>query len=120
MNTVINLSEKLSDINEYWAPKIISSLNDYHIKLAKIKGEFTWHRHNETDEMFLVIKGKMKIDFRDRQIVLLEGELFVVPKGEEHKPVCENECEIMLIEPKGTVNTGDSGGHQTASNKDWI
>lgn len=116
----INLKEKLSKFSEHWSPKIVAQLNDYHFKLAKVQGEFIWHDHPETDEMFLVVKGYLEIHFRDGIVSLNEGELFVVPKGVEHKPVAERECHIMLIEPAGTVNTGDAESDRTASNDVWI
>jgi mannose-6-phosphate isomerase-like protein (cupin superfamily) len=116
----INLQEKLTKFSEHWSPKIIAQLNDYHLKLVKVQGEFVWHDHPETDEVFLVIKGQLKILFRDGEVNLNEGEMFVVPKGMEHKPVAENECHIMLIEPAGTVNTGDAESNLTAANDVWI
>jgi mannose-6-phosphate isomerase-like protein (cupin superfamily) len=116
----INLQEKLLKFSEHWSPKIIAQLNDYHFKLAKVQGEFVWHDHPETDEMFLVIKGHLDILFRDGKVSLEEGEMFVVPKGVEHKPVAENECHILLIEPAGTVNTGDAQSKLTAANDVWI
>ncbi len=117
----INLQQKLSLFSEHWSPKIIAQLNDYHFKLAKVQGEFVWHDHPETDEVFLVIKGKLTILFRDGEVTLNEGEMFVVPKSVEHKPVAENECHIMLIEPAGTVNTGDAeNSNLTAPNDVWI
>lgn len=117
---VINIAEKLDQINEHWTPKIIEQMNDYHFKLAKIKGDFTWHQHEETDEVFYVVEGKMRIDFRDKSVEMKTGELFVVPRGIEHKPYAKDECKIMLIEPAGTVNTGEVTNDQTTSNKDWI
>ena len=116
----INLRDKLSKFSEHWSPKIISEMNDYHFKLAKVQGEFVWHDHPETDEVFLVIKGRLEIHFRDGVVTLKEGELYVVPKGVEHKPVTENECHILLVEPAGTVNTGDVVSDKTAPNDDWI
>jgi mannose-6-phosphate isomerase-like protein (cupin superfamily) len=116
----INLQDKLSKFTEHWSPKIIAQMNDYHLKLAKVQGEFVWHDHPETDEVFLVVKGKLDIHFRDRKISLNEGELYVVPKGVEHKPVAESECHILLIEPAGTVNTGDVVDDKTAPNDIWI
>lgn len=116
----INIKEKLNKVNEHWSPKIIAQMNDYHFKLAKIKGEFVWHKHDETDETFLVINGKMKILFRDSEINLSEGEMYVVPKGVEHKPLADKECSILLIEPAGTVNTGDSPSELTKNNLDWV
>lgn len=116
----INLQEKLSKFSEHWSPKIVAQLNDYHFKLAKVQGEFVWHDHPETDEVFIVIKGHLDIHFRDGYVSLKEGEMFVVPKGVEHKPVAENECHIMLVEPAGTVNTGDVESDRTAPNDIWI
>jgi mannose-6-phosphate isomerase-like protein (cupin superfamily) len=116
----INLEERLEKFSEQWSPKIIAQLNDYHLKLAKVLGEFVWHDHPETDEVFIVIKGQLDILFRDGKVSLSEGEMFVVPKGVEHKPVAENECHILLIEPAGTVNTGDILNEKTAPNDIWI
>ena len=103
----INISEKFKLINEYWSPKIIGELNDTHIKLAKIKGNFVWHHHENEDEMFFVIKGNLLIKFRDKEVYLNEGECIIIPKGIEHLPVAENEVQIMLIERKSTLNTGN-------------
>jgi mannose-6-phosphate isomerase-like protein (cupin superfamily) len=116
----INFEKKLEKISELWSPKIIAQLNDYHFKLAKVEGEFVWHDHPETDEVFIVVKGQLDILFRDGKVSLSEGEMFVVPKGMEHKPVAENECHILLIEPAGTVNTGDVLDVKTAPNDIWI
>jgi mannose-6-phosphate isomerase-like protein (cupin superfamily) len=116
----INLQEKLAKFSEHWSPKIVAQMNDYHIKLAKVYGEFDWHNHPETDEMFLVIQGKLDIHFRDGVISLNEGEMYVVPKGVEHMPVAEAECHILLIEPAGTVNTGEIVSDKTAPNDVWI
>ena len=116
----INFEEKLLKFSEHWSPKIIAQLNDYHLKLAKVQGEFVWHDHPETDEVFIVVKGQLEILFRDGNVLLNEGEMFVVPKGVEHKPVAENECHILLIEPAGTVNTGDVKDGLTAPNNIWI
>lgn len=117
---MVNLVEKLSHIETYWAPKIIGQMNDYHIKLAKFKGEFTWHDHKETDEVFYVVEGEMDIEYRNKTVHLKTGDLHIVLKGEEHKPHAEKECHVMLIEPAGTINTGESGGDQTAANDEWI
>ena len=116
----INLKEKLTKFSEHWSPKIIAQLNDYHLKLAKVQGEFVWHNHPETDEVFLIVKGQLDILFPDGKVSLNEGEMFVVPKGMEHKPVAEKECHILLIEPVGTVNTGEAGSNLTAPNDIWI
>jgi len=120
MNKKINLRDKLKKISEYWTPKVIAEMNDYQFKLAKIKGQFIWHRHDETDEVFVVIEGQMKIEFRDCVVGLSEGEIFIVPAGLEHKPYAEKECRIMLIEPKGVKNTGDGVCNLTAPNDVWI
>jgi mannose-6-phosphate isomerase-like protein (cupin superfamily) len=117
---VINLKRKLSLFSDHWAPRIVAQMNDYHFKLAKIEGEFIWHSHPETDETFFVVDGEMVIHFRDRDIPLYEGDLIVVPKGVEHKPEGKSECHIMLIEPAGTVNTGDAGGERTALDGVWV
>lgn len=116
----INLQEKLSKFTERWSPKIVARMNDYHIKVAKAQGEFVWHEHPETDEAFLVMKGQLEIRFRDGSVTLNEGEMYVVPKGVEHKPVAEQECHILLIEPAGTVNTGGAVNEKTAPNDVWI
>ncbi len=116
----INIKEKFSKFSEQWSPKIIAQMNDYHFKLARVEGDFTWHDHKDTDEVFLVIDGKLRIDFRDRSVTLHEGEMFVVPKGIEHKPFAQKECKILLVEPAGTVNTGDVSGDQTAEDDIWI
>lgn len=116
----INLTEKYGKINEHWSPRVIAEMNDYQFKLVKVKGEFVWHDHPDTDEVFIVIEGELVIEFRDGKVKLRAGELFVVPKGVEHKPVAENECQIMVIEPKGVVNTGHVGGELTATSDVWI
>ena len=116
----INLQEKFSVFTELWTPKIIEELNDYQIKLVKIQGEFIWHNHTDTDELFLVIEGTMQIEFEDNTMTLNAGEMCVVPKGVRHKPKAENECKVMLIEPRGVINTGDSEGELTAENNIWI
>jgi mannose-6-phosphate isomerase-like protein (cupin superfamily) len=116
----INLQEKLSKFTEHWSPKIMARMNDYHLKLAKVHGEFVWHDHPETDEVFLVIKGSLDIHFRDGRVTLNEGEMFVVPKGVEHKPAAGQECHILLIEPAGTINTGNVDDDLTAPNNVWI
>ena len=116
----INLQDKLTKFSEHWSPKIVAQMNDYHFKIVKVQGEFVWHDHPETDEVFIVLKGQLEIQFRDGKVFLNEGEMFVVPKGLEHKPVAENECHIMLVEPAGTLNTGDIVGGRTAPNDVWI
>ena len=118
--TAINLTEKFNKFSDQWSPKIIAQMNDYHFKLARIQGQFVWHKHPETDEVFIVLDGEMRIEFRDGAVDLRAGEMFIVPKGVEHKPVAENECKIMLVEPAGTVNTGDAGGDLTVEDNEWI
>ncbi len=116
----INFKEKLSNFNEHWSPKIIAEMNNYQFKLAKIQGEFVWHDHKDTDEVFIVLEGEMSIAFRDKEVKLSKGEMFVVPKAVEHKPYAEKECHIMLVEPKGVINTGDTHSELTAENNVWI
>ena len=116
----INLKEKLSKFSDHWSPKVIAEMNDYQFKLVKIQGEFIWHNHDDTDETFIVIEGEMKIEFENETLELNEGDMFVVPKGVEHKPWAENECKVMIIEPRGVLNTGNSKGDLTASNGVWI
>ncbi len=116
----INFLEKLTKFNEHWSPKVIGEMNDYQFKLVKIQGHFTWHDHPDTDEVFIVLEGEMSIDFRDGKVDLTKDEMFIVPKGLEHKPYAEKECKMLLIEPRGVVNTGESGGVQTAENDVWI
>ena len=116
----INLKEKFSKFSEHWSPKVIAEMNDYQFKLVKIQGEFVWHNHDDTDETFIVIEGEMKIEFENETLQLNEGDMFVVPKGVEHKPWAGNECKVMIIEPRGVLNTGNSEGDLTASNDVWI
>lgn len=116
----INFQEKFNLFNEKWTPKIIAQMNDYHFKLARIEGEFTWHDHKETDEVFIVLEGSMRIDMKDDSVSINEGEMYVVPKGIEHKPFAENPCKILIIEPAGTINTGDRGGEMTKPENTWI
>jgi mannose-6-phosphate isomerase-like protein (cupin superfamily) len=118
--SAINFSEKLAQFNEYWAPRTVASLNDYHFKLAKIQGEFVWHSHPETDEAFIVLHGRLRILLRDGEVLLQIGELYVVPRGVEHKPVAEAECHILLLEPAGTLNTGDAADSRLAAPEIWI
>ena len=120
MIEVVNLTKKFSLITEHWDPKIIAQLNDYHLKIAKIEGEFVWHSHPETDEMFLVIDGELTIHLRDGLLHLKQGELCVIPKGMEHKPAAERECQILMVEPAGTVNTGNAGGELTKEEIGWV
>jgi mannose-6-phosphate isomerase-like protein (cupin superfamily) len=116
----INLSEKFNAFSDHWAPRVIAEMNDYQFKLVKISGEFVWHQHADTDEVFIVIEGAMRIELRDGSVSLRAGEMYVVPRGVEHRPVAETECKVMLVEPRGVVNTGDAGGGYTAQNDVWI
>jgi mannose-6-phosphate isomerase-like protein (cupin superfamily) len=116
----INFEDKLARFSDHWAPKVVAQMNDYQLKLVKIQGEFVWHSHADTDEVFIVLDGRMRIELRDGGVDLGPGEMFVVPKGVEHKPSAPDECRILLVEPKGVVNTGDAGGAKTAANDVWI
>ncbi|MHA1984152.1 MAG: cupin domain-containing protein [Candidatus Hodarchaeales archaeon] len=116
----INIKDKFSLFKDYWSPKIIADLNDSQVKIAKIKGEFVWHTHEEEDELFLLIKGNFVIKLRDKDIKLKEGELVVIPKGIEHKPVAEEEAHILLIELKGTINTGEVTDGKTKIEEEYI
>jgi mannose-6-phosphate isomerase-like protein (cupin superfamily) len=119
-HSAINLGEKLGMFSEHWSPKIVAQMNDYHFKLVKFQGDFVWHSHDDTDETFIVIEGQMSIDFRHGRVDLKAGEMFVVPRGVEHKPFAEDECKAMLVEPAGTINTGETGGDMTAEDDVWI
>ena len=116
----INFQQKFSLFTEQWQPKVIAEMNDYQFKIVKLQGDFIWHDHPETDEAFIVLDGQLRIDFRDRSVVLGPGEMFVVPKGVEHKPYAEDEVKLLLIEPRGVLNTGHEGGERTAQNNVWI
>jgi mannose-6-phosphate isomerase-like protein (cupin superfamily) len=116
----INFAEKLGRFADRWSPKIIARMNDYHFKLVKIDGDFVWHSHADTDEVFVVLEGNLRIDFRDGHVDLGPGEMFVVPRGVEHKPFAARECRMMLVEPAGTLNTGDAGGPLTAADEVWV
>lgn len=120
MAEVINLEKKFSKFFDYWSPKVVAELNDYQIKLVKFQGDFVWHDHPDTDEVFFVTKGEMEIEFRDRTVTVSAGEMFVIPKGVEHCTKADSECQAMLIEPRGVVNTGDVGNDLTAPNDVWI
>jgi len=116
----INLAEKFALFTEQWQPKVIAEMNDYQFKIVKLQGDFVWHDHKDTDETFFVIEGKLRIDFRDCAVHIGPGDLFVVPKGVEHKPFAEHEVKLMLIEPRGAKNTGHEAGDRTAPNDVWI
>lgn len=115
----IKLSEKLATFGEHWSPRVVAELNDYQFKLVKLAGEFVWHRHDDTDEAFLVLHGEMTIAFRDHEVHLRAGELCVVPRGVEHTTRAAAECHVLVVEPRGVVNTGEAGGALTAPNDVW-
>jgi mannose-6-phosphate isomerase-like protein (cupin superfamily) len=116
----INLSQKLGLIKDFWQPRVVAEMNEYQFKIVRIEGDFIWHDHPETDEAFLVLDGELRIDFRDGAVHIRPGEMFVVPKGVEHKPFAEKEVKLLLIEPRDTLNTGHEGGDRTAHNDIWI
>jgi mannose-6-phosphate isomerase-like protein (cupin superfamily) len=116
----INLAQKLAKFSDHWSPRVVAAMNDYQFKLVKLQGEFVWHDHKDTDEVFLVLEGEMEVGFRDRTVTLRAGELLVVPRGVEHITRAARECSALIIEPRGVVNTGDAGGGLTAANDVWI
>ena len=116
----INFASKFSKFTDQWSPKVIAQMNDYQFKLVKIENDFTWHKHDDTDEVFIVLEGQIFIEFEDETIEINEGEMLVVPAGIKHKPFAEREAKIMLVEPSGVVNTGDNKGELTAPNDQWI
>lgn len=116
----IKFDDKFGRFSEHWSPRVIAEMNDYQFKLVRIQGEFVWHEHADTDEVFIVLGGAMRIEFRDGRVELAAGEMFVVPKGVTHKPVADEECRVLLVEPRGVVNTGDAGGALTADNDVWV
>ena len=120
MTKHINLYSKFDKFGDYWSPKVIAEMNDYQFKLVKIKGEFVKHQHSDTDEVFIVIEGKMSIEFKTETIEIKNGEMIVVPKGVVHKPFADEECKVMLVEPRGVLNTGDTKGDLTTPNDQWI
>lgn len=116
----INLAEKFSRFSDHWSPRIVAELNGQHAKLVKFRGEFVWHHHEHEDELFLVVRGAFRMEFRDRTVELREGELLVVPRGVEHRPVAEEEVCVLVLEPASTVNTGSAGGARTVEKPAWI
>jgi len=116
----INFKQKLGLFAEQWQPKVIAEMNDYQFKVVKLKGDFVWHDHQDTDETFIVLEGTLRIDLRNGSVHVAQGEMYVVPKGVEHKPYAENEVHLLLIEPRGVLNTGGGGGERTAENDVWI
>ena len=117
---VVNLEERLARFSSHWDPKVVAELNGQHVKLAKLHGPFVWHRHEEEDELFLVLRGTLRMELRERALTLRKGELFVVPRGVEHRPVAEEEVHVLLFEPAGTLNTGDAGGPRTVLSPERI
>lgn len=118
-DTAVSLAGKLATFTEHWSPRVVAECNDYQFKLVKFAGDFPWHAHHDTDEAFLVVHGEMQVEFRDRSVTIRAGELFVVPKGAEHRTRAQAECHAMIVEPRGVVNTGDAGGPLTAPNDVW-
>lgn len=118
--SAINLREKLGRFSERWSPRVIAEMNDYQFKLVRMEGEFVWHSHADTDEVFILLEGELVIEFRDGVVRLEAGEMFVVPKGVEHRPIASTECKAMLVEPRGVVNTGEAGNALTAQNDVWV
>lgn len=115
----VNLEEKFRKVDTTWTPRIVAEVNDFFVKIVKLRGEFVWHRHESEDELFLVTKGEFTVRLRDRDVRLREGELFVVPRGVEHMPVAAREAHVLLLERKSTVNTGDAGGERTIA-PEWV
>src|SRR6516164_7019714 len=116
----INFRRKFALFDDQWQPKVVAEMNDYQFKVVKLQGDFIWHSHKDTDETFIVVEGDLRIDFRDGAVQICSGEMFVVPKGVEHKPYAEREVKLLLIEPRGVLNTGHEGGDRTARNDGWI
>ena len=116
----INFKEKFQKFSDQWSPKVIAEMNDYQFKLVKIQNDFIWHKHEDTDEVFIVLNGKIFIEFEDETIEINQGEMIVVPKGVKHKPYAKDEANIMLVEPSGVINTGDKEGDLTAPNDQWV
>ena len=120
MDNVVNLAEKFAKFSDCWSPKIIGDLNDCYVKAAKFRGEFTWHKHDTEDELIMVVRGSITIQFRDRDVEVREGEFFIVPKGVEHCPKAEETADVLLFEPKSTLNTGDVINERTVEDLEWI
>ena len=116
----ISFQQKFALFSEQWQPKVIAEMNDYQFKIVKLQGDFVWHDHKDTDETFIVVEGALRIDFRDGAVKVSAGEMFVVPRGVEHKPFAEHEVKLLLVEPRGVLNTGHAGGDRTAVNDVWV
>lgn len=115
----INLTEKLAKLSEHWSPRVVAEMNDYQFKVVKVQGEFVWHKHDDTDEAFIVLHGELEVAFLDGHVILHAGEMYVVPRGVEHITRAARETHVLLVEPRGVVNTGDAGGVLTAKNDVW-
>ena len=115
----VNLAEKLALFQEHWSPKVVAAVDGFHVKLVKLQGEFVWHAHEAEDELFLVLRGTLRMQFREEEVVVEPGELIVVPRGTEHRPVADQEVHVLLLEPASTVNTGTAGGERTRE-VEWI
>jgi mannose-6-phosphate isomerase-like protein (cupin superfamily) len=118
--TPVNFQQKFGLFSEQWTPKVVAEMNDYQFKIVRLEGDFVWHDHKETDETFIVLEGTLRIDMHDGAVSLSAGEMFVVPKGVQHKPYAEHEVKLLLIEPQGVLNTGHESGERTAQNDQWI
>jgi len=116
----VNFADKFARVDQQWQQRVIAEMNDYQFKIARLEGDFIWHDHPDTDETFIVVEGELRIDFRDGSVLVRAGEMFVVPKGKEHKPFAEREVKLLLIEPRGTLNTGNAGGERTVSSDIWV
>jgi len=116
----VNFADKFARVDQLWQQRVIAEMNDYQFKIARLEGDFIWHDHPDTDETFVVVEGELRIDFRDGSVLVRAGEMFVVPKGKEHKPFAEREVKLLLIEPRGTLNTGNAGGERTVSSDIWV
>jgi len=116
----IRFKDKLSLFSDHWSPRVIAEMNDYQFKLAKVEGEFVWHQHDDTDEVFVILDGELDIEFKEKTVHLQTGEMLVVPRGVPHRPVAQSECQILLIEPRGVVNTGEADSDLTAERDVWI
>jgi mannose-6-phosphate isomerase-like protein (cupin superfamily) len=116
----VNFQQKFALFTEQWQPRVVAEMNDYQFKIVRLQGDFIWHDHKDTDETFIILEGKLRIDFRDGAVNLSAGEMFVVPKGVEHKPFADTEVKLLLIEPRGILNTGHEDSDRTAQNDVWV
>ncbi len=116
----INIAGKFGLFDDHWSPRIVAELNGQHVKLAKLEGPFVWHHHEDQDELFFIVKGRLRMELRDGDVTLEEGEMLVVPRGVEHRPVAEEEVWLMMFEPASTLNTGNAGGERTVADPEWV